>query len=205
MYYSCRVTKVSANWRLLISQQHSLCLILVFFLAQEIACKSVARIAFQALISFYGSEQQVAFEGETWFSAIDIDRQGIARVQSTLKHVVVTVQVVLCSTAPPMICKKLRLICLQTVLWIQPFQILLLYTAWVQLLLPVIKATVECSFSDKRQVKTRLRSHVGKNTLDQAMPVCIEDPSTCTEWQRVGQNNCDPFKNMKPIGDITCK
>ena len=36
----------------------------------------MARITFQALISFYGSEQQVAFEGKTLVSTLDIDRQG---------------------------------------------------------------------------------------------------------------------------------
>ena len=48
-------------------------------------------------------------------------------------------------------------------------------------ILPVTKAAVECSFSDTRQVKTRLRSHLGENTLDQAMPVCIEDPSKLSD------------------------
>ena len=46
----------------------------------------------------------------------------------------------------------------------------------LQLLLPVTKATVEHSFSDMSQVKTRLRSRLGQNTLDEAMHVCIEGP-----------------------------
>ena len=46
---------------------------------------------------------------------------------------------------------------------------------------PVTKGTVECRFSDMRQVKTRLRSHPEKNILDQAMPQCIEDPCTLSD------------------------
>ena len=58
-----------------ISYKHSLSLIFIFFLVQKVACKSMARITFQALINIYSSEQQVAFEGKTWASTLDIDRQ----------------------------------------------------------------------------------------------------------------------------------
>ena len=42
-------------------------------------------------------------------------------------------------------------------------------SASLHLVLPFITASVERSFSDMRQVKTRLRSRLGENTLDQAM------------------------------------
>ena len=44
-----------------------------------------------------------------------------------------------------------------------------------------MEVNVECSFRDTRQVKTRLMSRQGDNTLDQAMPVCNEDPSTLSD------------------------
>ena len=71
-----KVSKVSENSKFLLSPKHSLCLIFIIALAQKIACKSMARITFQALISFCSNEQQVAFEGKTWISTLDIDRQG---------------------------------------------------------------------------------------------------------------------------------
>ncbi len=43
-------------------------------------------------------------------------------------------------------------------------------------ILPVTTATVERSFSDMKLVKTRLRSRLSEETLDQAMRVCIEGP-----------------------------
>ena len=54
------------------------------------------------------------------------------------------------------------------------FQIL---PPWPRLfLLPVAAATVERSFSSIKLVKTRLRSQLGCDTLDQALRVCIEGP-----------------------------
>ena len=50
---------------------------------------------------------------------------------------------------------------------------------------PVTEVTVECSFSVVRQVKTRLRRRLGENTLDQAMLVCVEDPSTLSDDELV--------------------
>ena len=41
--------------------------------------------------------------------------------------------------------------------------------ASLHLVLPVITATVDRNFSDISQVKTRLRSWLGQNTLDHAM------------------------------------
>ena len=46
--------------------------------------------------------------------------------------------------------------------------------------LPVATATVERSFSNMKLVKTRLRSQLGDDTLDQAMRVCIEGPERLT-------------------------
>ena len=112
VYYHCRVTKVSANWRLLIPHQHFVCLILIFFQIKKLPARIyMARIAFQALISFYISEQAASgiwgrdMDFNNWYWQTRYLTK--ARVQIILKHVVVTVQVVLWSTAPPMICKKL--------------------------------------------------------------------------------------------------
>ena len=77
-----------------------------------------------------------------------------------------------------------------------PFQTLIATLAPLQLVLPVTTATVERSFSDMRQVKTRLRSRLGENTLDQAMRVCIEGPPTLSEDEL--DTNVTHWKNMKP-------
>ena len=54
---------------------------------------------------------------------------------------------------------------------------------WPRLfLLPVVAATVEMSFSGIKLVKTRLRSQLGCDTLeDQALRVCIEGPERLTD------------------------
>ncbi len=48
--------------------------------------------------------------------------------------------------------------------------------ATIAMLLPVTTATVERSFSDMKQIKTRLRNRLGEDTLDQAMRISIEGP-----------------------------
>ena len=77
-----------------------------------------------------------------------------------------------------------------------PFQTLIATLASMQLVLPVTTATVECSFSDMRQVKTRLMSRLGENTLDQAMRMCIEGPPTLSDDEL--DTNVSHWKNMKP-------
>ena len=44
-----------------------------------------------------------------------------------------------------------------------------------------LAATVERSFSSIKLVKTRLRSQLGCDTLDQALKVCIEGPERLTD------------------------
>ncbi len=44
------------------------------------------------------------------------------------------------------------------------------------MVLPETTATVERSFSDMKQIKTRLRNRLGEDTLDQAMRISIEGP-----------------------------
>ena len=68
--------------------------------------------------------------------------------------------------------------------------------ASLQLVLPVTTATVERSFSDMRQVKTRLRSRLGENTLDQAMRVCIEGSPRLSDDEL--EKIVTYWKNMKP-------
>ena len=46
---------------------------------------------------------------------------------------------------------------------------------------PVETATVERSCSSIKLVKTRLRSQLGCDTLDQALRVCIEGPERLTD------------------------
>ena len=48
-------------------------------------------------------------------------------------------------------------------------------------ILPVATATVERSFSNMKLLKTRLRSQLGDDTLDQALRVCIEGPERLTD------------------------
>ena len=53
---------------------------------------------------------------------------------------------------------------------------------WPRLfLLPVVAVTVERSFRSIKLVKTRLRSQLGCDTLDQALRVCIEGPERLTD------------------------
>ena len=48
-------------------------------------------------------------------------------------------------------------------------------------ILPVAAATVERSFSSMNLVKTRLRSQLGCDTLDQALRVCVAGPERQTD------------------------
>ena len=68
--------------------------------------------------------------------------------------------------------------------------------ALLQLVLPVTTATVERSFSDMKLVKTRLRSRLGENTLDQLMRVGIEG------LERLSDNELeailDNWKDQRP-------
>lgn len=50
--------------------------------------------------------------------------------------------------------------------------------ASLSLVLPVTTATVERSFSDMKLTKTRLRSRLGEDTLDQTLRLCIEGSPT---------------------------
>ena len=68
----------------------------------------------QALIRFYSSEQQVAFEGKTAVSMLDIDRQGTELESKVIRGVLFS---------------QFRLSYVPQVLSIQPFQVLLLYIA----------------------------------------------------------------------------
>ena len=68
--------------------------------------------------------------------------------------------------------------------------------ASLHLVLPVTTSTVERSFSDMKLVKTRLRSRLGEDTLDQAMRVCIEG------LERLGDSELEAivshWKEQKP-------
>ena len=82
----------------------------------------------QTLISFYGSEQQVAFEGKTWVSTLDIDRQGTELESKEIWSMQFS-EFGLCyvpKASDSTIDDLQEVICLQTVLWIQTFQTLLL-------------------------------------------------------------------------------
>ena len=63
-------------------------------------------------------------------------------------------------------------------------------------ILPVATATVEKSFSNMKLVKTRLRSQLGDDTLDQALRVCIEGPERLTDESL--EAIIDHWKEQKP-------
>ncbi len=62
-------------------------------------------------------------------------------------------------------------------------------------ILPVTTATVERSFSDMKFVKTRLRSRLSEETLDQAMRVRIEGPEKLS--YRELETIVEHWKNQK--------
>ena len=53
--------------------------------------------------------------------------------------------------------------------------------ASLSLVLPVTTSTVERSFSDMKLTKTRLRSRLGEDTLDQTLRLCIEGSPTLSD------------------------
>ena len=92
-----RVFKVSANLRFAISPQHSLCLILIFFLAQKISGKSTTRITLQALISFTAMSSKWHLRARHGFHIWYWQTRH--RTPNILKYAVFTVLAVLCSTS----------------------------------------------------------------------------------------------------------
>ena len=57
----------------------------------------------------------------------------------------------------------------------------LVQLALLSLVLPVTTSTVERSFSDMKLTKTRLRSRLGEETLDQTLTLCIEGSPTLSD------------------------
>ena len=146
----------------------------------------------QTLTNFYGSEQQVTFEGETGISTPDIDAELTNSEWKIFRRVIFTqfrnrtdpessddtttgLQEVSSNllTNATLNAAFPNLACL----------------ASLHLVLPVTTATVERSFSDMRLMKTRLRSRLGEDTLDQAMRVCIEGP------HRLGDDDLEAIVN----------
>ena len=61
--------------------------------------------------------------------------------------------------------------------------------------IPVTTATVERTFSSMKLIKTRLRSRMGKNTLEYTMRICIEGPDTLDNDTR--EAVVDHYKDTK--------
>jgi len=142
----------------------------------------------QILTKFYGSEQRVTFGGETGISTPDIDTEATESEWKIFRRVMFSQFRNTDSADPDGECHEDTTTGLQRV----TSELLtngtlnaafpnLACLAAVQLVLPVTTATVERSFSDMRLVKTRLRSRLGENTLDQLMRICIEGPDMLSD------------------------
>ena len=142
------------------------------------------------LITFYGNEQKVVFEGKAWVSTPDIDKKETESEWKMFRRVLFSQYK---SSTDDLQVVTSRLLTDSTLNAAFPN---LATLASLQLVLPVTTATVERSFSDMKLVKTRLRSRLGENTLDQAMRVCIEGPPTLSEDEL--DNIVTLWKDMKP-------
>ena len=122
----------------------------------------------KTLTDFYGSVQEVHFDGNKGVSKLDIDPEDtesewklfrrllfVQHKDSSLQQVLSTLlSSADLSAAFPNLAKL----------------------AAILIVLPVTTATVERTFSSMKLIKTRLRSRMGENTLEHAMRICIEGP-----------------------------
>ena len=120
------------------------------------------------LTSFYGCVQKITFDGKEGLSTPDIDPEDTESEWKLFRRVIF-VRHKGCS--------------------LQQFLSLLVGTAdivaafpnlsklaSILMVLPVITATVERTFSTMKLVKTRLHSRMGEDTLEHTMRICIEGP-----------------------------
>ena len=120
----------------------------------------------KTLINQYGIVQKAQFEGAESFSVPDIEAEETSSEWKLFRQVLLlrnkgnSLQHVLLSLVD---CKESSFPNLSTL-------------AAILEVLPVTTATVERSFSSMKLIKTRLRSRMGKYTLEHTMRVCIEGP-----------------------------
>ena len=130
----------------------------------------------QILMKFYGSEQRVTFGGETGISTPDIDAEATESESKIFRWVIFSQfrntgsanRDSECCEDTTTVLQRVTSELLTNGTLNAAFPNLTCLVA-VQLVLPVTTATVERSFSDMRVVKTRLRSRLRENTLDQLM------------------------------------
>ena len=121
----------------------------------------------KTLIAFYGSVQEVQFDGKKGVSQPDIDQEDtesewkLFRRLMFVQHKRSSLQQVLSA----LLSSSIR----------ASFPNLAKLAA-ILIVLPVTTATVERTFSRMKLIKTRLRSRMGENTLEHTMRICIEGP-----------------------------
>ena len=127
----------------------------------------------QSLISFYGSAQEVYFDGNKGTSQPDIDPEDTESEWKLFRRVIFV---------------QHRHSSLQQVLstLLSSGDIAAAFPnlarlAAILIVLPVTTATVERTFSSMKLIKTRLRSRMGENTLEHTMRICIEGPDQSTD------------------------
>ena len=75
----------------------------------------------------------------------------------------------------------------------------------LMLILPVITATVECSFSSTKLIKTRLRSRMGEDALECTMCMCIEGPDSLdSKTLEDIMNHYKAVKHLKSLLSTSC-
>ena len=122
------------------------------------------------LTAFYGSVQEVQFDGKKGVSQPDIDREDresewkLFRRLMLVQHKRSSLQEVL---------SALLSTCSSSIRASIPN---LAKLAAILIVLPVTTATVERTFSSMKLNKTRLRSRMGENTLEHTTRICIEGP-----------------------------
>ena len=121
------------------------------------------------LTNFYGSPQQITFDGQTKLSTPDVVSEETEAEWKIFRRILST------NFSSSSLSEVLTSITTNETLK-AGFPNLERLAA-LAMVLPVTTATVERSFSNMKLVKTRLRSWLGEDTLDQALRVCIEGPA----------------------------
>ena len=121
------------------------------------------------LTNFYGSPQQITFDGQTKLSTPDVVAEETEAEWKIFRRILST------NFSSSSLSEVLTSITTNETLK-AGFPNLERLAA-LAMVLPVTTATVERSFSNMKLVKTRLRSRLGEDTLDQALRVCIEGPA----------------------------
>ena len=131
----------------------------------------------RTMTNFYGSKQQVTFEGETGMSDPDVDPELTEAEWKIFRRILYSQYKDSSNLDSTTGLQKVTSSLLNDGTLNAGFPNLA-NLASIALVLPVTTATVERSFSDMKLVKTRLRSRMGEDTLEHAMRVCIEGPDT---------------------------